>query len=134
MDGCVDEVVVGNFDEEEELCLEMGEVHQQSEHLEFCLVGRFLSDRAINFNVMSNRMASIWRPMKGVHIKEISFKLYLFQFFHQVDMKRVVDGSPWSYNNHVLVLYKLIPGVAPTLVPLFHVDFGLEFMSFQLAL
>ena len=31
-----------------------------------CLVGRFLTDKVINFPAMKNTMASLWRPGKGV--------------------------------------------------------------------
>lgn len=37
----------------------------------FCLVGRFLTDKVINFTAMKNTMASLWRPRKGVCIKDL---------------------------------------------------------------
>lgn len=38
----------------------------------FCLVGRFLKDKVINLSAMKNTMASLWRPRKGVCIKDLS--------------------------------------------------------------
>jgi hypothetical protein len=49
-----------DFDEEED-----GQVD-----LRWCLVGRFLCDRTIHFNSMKVRMADLWKPVKGVTIKE----------------------------------------------------------------
>ncbi|TYG77276.1 hypothetical protein ES288_D03G181400v1 [Gossypium darwinii] len=34
-------------------------------------------------------------------------KRFLFQFFHYMDLERVLKGSPWTFNNHLLILYNL---------------------------
>ncbi|KAJ8451231.1 hypothetical protein Cgig2_014003 [Carnegiea gigantea] len=49
-------------------------------------------------------MAMIWRPMKGVHVKDLGENLFLFQFFYELDMRRVLDGGPWCFDQHLLVL------------------------------
>ena len=59
----------------------------QIEKFDLC-VGRFLTDRTINFMAMRNRLANIWRPGKGVNIKELGNGYYLFQFYHIVDLKK----------------------------------------------
>lgn len=46
----------------------------------YCLVGRFLTDKVINFSAMKNTLASLWRPGKGACIKDPSSTLFLFQF------------------------------------------------------
>ncbi|XP_075489138.1 uncharacterized protein LOC142527993 [Primulina tabacum] len=113
-------------DEDEEIIIEENSTHQKSSDLEFCLIGRFLTDRSINFNAMKNRMASIWRPGKGICIKELEGNLYLFQFFHTIDLKRVLDGGPWSFDNHLLVLHKMKSGEIPSLIPLNSADFWVQ--------
>ncbi|XVF60271.1 hypothetical protein PTKIN_Ptkin08bG0031500 [Pterospermum kingtungense] len=67
MDVHLDDLKSDN-DDEDELCLGLGDDHQQPQHLDLCLVRRFLANRAINFNFMQNRMASIWCPGKEVRI------------------------------------------------------------------
>ena len=57
-------------------------------------MGRFLTDRSINGLIMQNTLASVWRHVKGVCIKEIQSNLFLFQFYHELDMKRVIDNGP----------------------------------------
>ena len=47
---------------------------------QYCLVGRFLTNKVINFSAMKNTMASLSRPGKGVCIKDLSSTLFLFQF------------------------------------------------------
>ena len=50
------------------------------------LGGRFLTNKVINFAVIKSTMASLWRPGKGVSIKDLSPTLFLFQFFHEIDV------------------------------------------------
>ncbi|KAK6159165.1 hypothetical protein DH2020_006479 [Rehmannia glutinosa] len=53
--------------EEEEsggLCLEESEEDGLTQEFRWCLVGRFLSERQVNFLAMKNTLASLWRPIK----------------------------------------------------------------------
>lgn len=75
--------------------------------LRLCLVGRFLIDRPICVVIIKSRMAGIWRPMKGATIKETSPGIFLFQFFHVLDMENVFRGGPWSFDNYLLILGRL---------------------------
>lgn len=34
-----------------------------------CLVGRFLTRRIIDFQAIQHRMASLWQPGRGIHVK-----------------------------------------------------------------
>lgn len=35
----------------------------------WCLVGRFLTESPIDFQAMQHKMAFLWRPGKGMHVK-----------------------------------------------------------------
>lgn len=58
-------------EEDEELFFESDDVQNNDSLPEFCMVGRFLSDRPIPFNVMRNKWAELWRPVKGMSVTEI---------------------------------------------------------------
>ena len=58
----------------------------------------------------------------GIAIKEAKPGLFLFKFFHQVDLQRVLDTGTWSFDGHLLLLHHLQPGVDPS-VPLHHTLF-----------
>ena len=70
----------------------------------FCLVGRFLMDEVINFAAMKHTMASLWRPGNGVCIRDLSPTLFLFQFFHEIDVKRMLESGPWTFDQHILLV------------------------------
>jgi len=88
------------------------EEEENSEHdPHLCFVGRFLVNRPVRFKEMKIRMSEVWRPVKGVTMKEVQPGLFLFQFFHKLDMEEVLKGGSWTYDNHSLVLEKLRIGV-----------------------
>ncbi|XVF44778.1 hypothetical protein PTKIN_Ptkin02bG0151200 [Pterospermum kingtungense] len=105
-----------------DLLVDDNEARQQFERFALCLVGRLLTDRTVNFNSIQNRMADVWRPRKGVTVKDIGDGLFLFQFNHMVDLRRVSDGGPWSFDNHMLVLHHLQPEQSPAEIPSFFYD------------
>lgn len=57
-----------------------------------CVVARSLSEGQVDFSAMQQTIAALWKPGKGVYIKDLESNLFLFQFFHEVDVKRVMEG------------------------------------------
>lgn len=60
--------------------------------------------------------------MDGVHIKSIANQRYLFQFFHEANVRMVLDGGPWTFDNNALILARLNQGLIPTKIPLIHTN------------
>jgi 14-3-3 protein epsilon len=71
-------------------------------------------------------MADVWRPVKGVKIKEATTGLFLFQFAHALDMEAVLQGGPWAFNNQMLIMERVQLGVQIENIPLHHVDFWVQ--------
>lgn len=91
--------------EEEGFCFDLEEDGHENSDLQWCLVGRFLCDRAIHFQSLKKRIADIWRPMKGVNIKETTNDLLLFQFSLKLDMQSVLKEWPWTFDSHLSIHY-----------------------------
>ncbi|XP_057793291.1 uncharacterized protein LOC131009908 [Salvia miltiorrhiza] len=104
--------------EDDELLLDDEVAGDSPVPADLCLVGRFLTEQPINFNLMRSRLASIWRPGKGVFMKDIGGGRFIFQFFHEVDLVRVYEGGPWAFGNFPLILHRLHRGEFPLSVPL----------------
>ncbi|GAU19166.1 hypothetical protein TSUD_89310 [Trifolium subterraneum] len=115
-----------NLDEEEELNFEVGEDTDEQHDLNLCLVGRFVHDRPIGFNSMKACLADVWRPVKGMTVKEATQGLYLFKFFHPLDVEEVLKAGPWTFDNFTLIIDRLKIGVALQDIPLFHVNFWVQ--------
>ncbi|XP_057810308.1 uncharacterized protein LOC131024788 [Salvia miltiorrhiza] len=112
--------------EEDELLIDDDIADDTTVAVELCLVGRFLTEQPINFNLMRSRLASIWRPGKGVFMKDIGDGRFIFQFFHELDLQRILDNGPWSYGNFPLILHKLKKGDLPSKVPLDTLPFWIQ--------
>ncbi|KAK6140574.1 hypothetical protein DH2020_025681 [Rehmannia glutinosa] len=108
------------------LCIDDTVAEGQTQDLRWCLVGRFLTDRQVNFLAMKNTLASVWRPVKGVFIKELGPNLFLFQFFHELDITRVQLNGPWTFDNLLLITKRLNVGEQPSRVELFHTDLWVQ--------
>lgn len=91
-----------------------------------CVVARFITDGNADFQALQQTLASLWKPGKGVYIKELENNLYLFQFYHELDVKRVLDGSPWSFNRRALVMARLKEGDNPRSVSLNSMDLWVQ--------
>jgi hypothetical protein len=97
-----------------------------NEIFEHCLVGKFLADRPVRTHIMKERLANLWRPVKGVMITPIESNKFLFQFFHNLDMGRVIVDGPWSFDNFMLALRKVSPGEDPLSVPLSTIEMWVQ--------
>ena len=113
-----------NDEEEEELAITGHRTELEVPDL--CLIGRFLTDKAINFQATKHCMAGVWRLGRRVTITELKPMVYLFKFFHMVDLQRVLEMGPWSFDGHPFVLHHLKPGESPTTVPLVQVPFWVQ--------
>lgn len=68
---------------------------------------KFLTDRSLNFEAMKQMMASLWSPG---NVKELTENLIIFQLYHEVDIKRIIKGNPWSFKGTQLVFETLKSG------------------------
>lgn len=76
-----------NIDEEEnEEFAFKGDVEEEVNKYELCLIGRFRMEKNINTRAMKTKMADVWKSAMGINIKEIETCIYLFQFYHKKDM------------------------------------------------
>lgn len=91
-----------------------------------CLVGRFLTDGVLDFQAMQQTMAALWRPGRGVYIRELGVNHFLFQFYHEIDINGVVEGSPWTFNRKVLIIARMEKGLNPRCIPLNNIDLWVQ--------
>ncbi|MBA0754853.1 hypothetical protein Gogos_019956, partial [Gossypium gossypioides] len=117
---------------EEEAFEEDAAVVDQNLHL--CLVGRCLTDSIVHFPSLRNTMADLWHSIRGISISDLGDRRFLFQFFHEVDIQRVLAGTPWFFNNHLLLFHRMKPGENPSLVPLIFTEFWVQVHDLPLGL
>lgn len=106
------------IEDETEGCIVVAnsEVVEQKES--YVLVGKFLTEKNITFNAMQNVMATLWRPMEGMEVHELGGSRYSFVLYHKMDVQKIVNAVPWSFEQAVLVLHQLAPTEDPNMVKL----------------
>ncbi|XP_031098250.1 uncharacterized protein LOC116002287 [Ipomoea triloba] len=90
------------------------------------IIGRFLTTKLVKVEFMRQVMASVWRPVKGVQIPEVQPNLFMFVFYHESDMRYVLEEGPWSFENNTLICRQLVDGVLPGDVVLDSVDMWVQ--------
>lgn len=127
-----------SLDEEEEGGIALGEggedVNGEQQMIgdpKLCLVGKFLTEGIFDFTAMQHTLASLWKPGKGVYIKAIEANLFIFQFYHVIDLNRVIEGSPWSFNRKVLIIGRMNESMNPRCVPLDTMDLWVQVHDVQ---
>lgn len=71
---------------------------------------------------MRNTLANIWHPLEGMQITDLGERRYLFKFFNELDISQVIIGAPWTFNNHLLIFYRIQENEDPMAVPLVFLD------------
>lgn len=110
------------IEDEEEGGIVVGNEEEQKATETFVLVGRFLTEKNINFQAMQNVLTSLWRPKEGMEVHDIGSYRFSFVFYHIMDLYKVLEGGLWSFEQSMLV-YKQVKEVeGPHLVTLNEVD------------
>ncbi|KAF4367881.1 hypothetical protein G4B88_021734 [Cannabis sativa] len=104
----IDEEVTLDIEEFGGLSLDVEE--EEEYDVRWCLVGRFLNAGVIDVQAMQHIMAFLWKPGKGLYVKELEQNRFLFQFYHELDIKRVIGGSPWTFERKQLIFERLKVG------------------------
>lgn len=86
-------------------------------------MGSFITEGEVDFAAMQHTLAALWKPGKGVYMKKVDTNLYLFQFYHEIDVKRVMEGYPWSFNKKSLIMARMKEGDNPQCMELNSIDF-----------
>lgn len=91
-----------------------------------CVVDRFLSKGQVDFAAMQQTMAALWRPGMGVYMKELEKNLFVFKFYLEVDVKKVMEGCPRSFNRRALIMQRLKEGDNPPNIELNTLELSIQ--------
>lgn len=66
------------------------------------------------------------RPGKGLYVKQLGVNRFLFQFYHEVDVTRVCNRSPWIFGRFHLVFERLQEGDNPIIKPINNLELWVQ--------
>ncbi|XP_031095276.1 uncharacterized protein LOC115999574 [Ipomoea triloba] len=98
----------------------------------YSAVGRVVTDRTIKLVVFRDVMAKAWRPVRGVNIRELGSNRFLFTFFHEKDIARVLNEGPWTFDQNLVLLRRLENGDDPRSLELSLATFWIQVHSLPL--
>jgi len=67
------------------------------------MVGRLLTTRPFSKQAMMNTLKLVWKLAKEVTIMALEDNLFLFKYSSETDKDRVIEGSPWFFDKHLLL-------------------------------
>ncbi|XP_074327202.1 uncharacterized protein LOC141665116 [Apium graveolens] len=112
--------------EEEDVGGHVGDNEIIQQQRTFILVGRFSSEKNINFQAIQNVLAALWRPKEGVEIHDLGGQRYSFVFYHVLDLQKVMEGGPWTFEQNLLILHQLVESENPHQVPFNKMDMWIQ--------
>ena len=71
---------------------------------EHVLVAKFLTKRALNVEVVAHTFRPLWRTKKSFCVSNAGNNILLIEFELEVDAEKVLQGEPWSFDRHLVIL------------------------------
>ena len=101
-------------DEEEIVLFDEGITAAVDSNISLSIVGRVLSKRPYNFEAFKRTMNQIWMISKTALFRVIENGLFIVQFATARDRAKVLDGRPWSFDQHLVLLDEIEGSVQPS--------------------
>lgn len=73
---------------------------------EFVLAAKFFTRRSVNIEAVARTFRPIWRPKRNFEVSVAGDNILLISFELEVDAKKVLQGEPWAFNGHLVVLQR----------------------------
>ncbi|XP_048504264.1 uncharacterized protein LOC125499468 [Beta vulgaris subsp. vulgaris] len=109
-----------NIEDEENEIVDLGTVKSGDARLKtsLMLVGKVISERAVNLDALQRTMSQIWALHRNLVVRAIDSNTFVFQFFHWKDKEKILAGRPWSFDQKLLVLNEIVGDEQPSQVVL----------------
>lgn len=79
------------------------DVPQQSEATIHRLAGKFFTKRVVNVEAVARTFKPLWKLVGELKIRDSGGNILLFEFEDELDLLRVLEFKPWSYDKNLVV-------------------------------
>ena len=70
------------------------------------LAGKFLTKRIINAKAIARTFKPLWKPAGELKIRDVGRNVLVFEFEDAIDLERVLEFEPWSYDKSLVIFQK----------------------------
>ena len=74
------------------------------------LASKFFTKRTLNANVVARTFKPLWKPAGELKIQDIGESILLFEFEDVLNLERVLEHEPWSFDKSLMV-FKKVPDI-----------------------
>ncbi|KAE9444887.1 hypothetical protein C3L33_23215, partial [Rhododendron williamsianum] len=100
-------------EEQHEITLLDDDVKASEEECRNSLFGKIISQKPVNFGGLRTTMGLLWGNPKGFRVLEVGKGIYQFMLPTETNVIRILNGKPWFFNNHFLILERWNPKLQP---------------------
>ena len=72
------------------------------------LAAKFFTKRVVNAEAVGRTFKPLWKPIGEMKIRDIEGNILLFEFDDAMDLERVLEFEPWSYDKSIVVLRRAV--------------------------
>ena len=84
------------------------EAPQPEEEIAHRLVGRFFTKRTLNVDSVARTFKPLRKPVGELKIRDIRDNILLFEFEDNLDLKRVLEHEPWTFDKHIMIFERVL--------------------------
>ena len=70
------------------------------------LAAKFFTWRSLNIEAVARTFRPLWRTRSSFEVSDAGNNVLLIAFELEVDAEKVVQGEPWAFDHHLVVLQK----------------------------
>ena len=72
------------------------------------LAGRFFTKRVVNAEAVACTFKPLWKPIGELKIRDVGGNILHFEFEGNLDVEKVLEFEPWSYDKHLVVFERVV--------------------------
>lgn len=70
------------------------------------MVGKFLTKKVLNVDTVAYTFKPLWKLTGELKIRDVRKNILLFEFEDNLDLERVLEFEPWSYDKSLVVFQR----------------------------
>ena len=90
------------------------------------LAAKFFTKRVVNAEAVSRTFKPLWKLIGEMKIRDIGGNILLFEFDDALDLERVLELEPWTYDKSLVIFRRAVDVDSAPLLPFDSVTFWVQ--------